>query len=110
MGGEAVASRRGDALGRPGGVREDFDLGAADGLEGGEAVLDLAGQRGVLGERGEDEGDADAMTRGDARNARAGSVGVGCDGDGFDEAEVDDIEDKLGLVAVAQGGEYVGLR
>jgi hypothetical protein len=109
VGGEALAAFGRDALGRPDGMRENVDFGSADGLEGGEAVLDLRGQRGVFRRGGEDEGDADAMARRDTGDAGAGGVGVGCDGDGFDEAEIDDVEGDLRLVAVAEGGEDGGL-
>ena len=39
----------------------------------------------------------------------AGGVGVGRDGDGADEAEVDDVAGEFGVVAVAEGGEDFGL-
>ena len=38
----------------------------------------------------------------------AGGFGVGRDGDGADEAEVDDVAGEDGVVAVAEGGEDVG--
>ena len=40
----------------------------------------------------------------------AGGFGVGGDGDGADEAEVDDVAGEDGVVTVAEGGEDVGLR
>ena len=57
---------------------------------------------------GEGEGDGDAVARRDAGDSGAGGVGVGRDGDGVDQAEVDDVEGDVGVVAVAQGGEDVG--
>lgn len=85
------------------------DFGAADGLERGEAIFDLGGELGcdvgVVGVLvfGEGERDVDAVAGWDSGDAGAGGVGVGCDGDGVDEAEVDDVARDFGVVAVAQG-------
>jgi hypothetical protein len=107
---EARAAFRADAAGIPGRLAEEGDVGAADGVEGGEAVLDLGDERGVFGRDylGEDEGDRDAMAGWDAGNACAGGVGIGGYGDGVDEAEVDDVEGVSGVVAVAEGRKDEG--
>jgi hypothetical protein len=83
-------------------------LGAADGLEGGEAIFDLGGELGcgvgvvrVFG-RGEGEPDVDAVAGWDSGDAGAGGLGVGRDGDVVDEAEVDDVAGDFGVVAVAE--------
>ncbi len=89
-------------------------MGAADGFEGGEAVLNLGDERSVLRIRnilrargrddlGEDKSYADAMAGWDSGNACAGGAGIGRDGDGVDEAEVDDVEGDTGVIAVAEG-------
>src|ERR1017187_10148530 len=111
---EARAAFGADAAGVPGGFAEDLNLGAADGLEGGQAVLNLGDERGVFGIRGVDdlgegEGDRDAVAGWDAGNAGAGGVGIGRDGDGVDEAEVDDVEGDRGVIAVAQRSADAGL-
>ena len=45
----SAAACGGDALGGPGGVVEEGDFGVEDGLEAGEAVVDLGGELGVGG-------------------------------------------------------------
>ena len=49
------------------------------------------------------------MFLGDAGDVCAGGFEVGGDGDGADEAEVDDVAGEDGVVAVAEGEEDVGL-
>src|ERR1035437_3169057 len=78
---EALAGFGGDAVGSPARLVDDFYVGAADGFEGGEAVLDLSYDLlfgGVAG-RSKGERDMDAVTRRNAGDASAGSVGVGRD-------------------------------
>ena len=77
-----------------------------DGLEAGEAVNDLGAEVGFcgFGGMGWDEIDVDDVFLRDAGYAGAGGFAVGGDGDGLDEAEVDDVEGKLGVVAVAKSG------
>jgi hypothetical protein len=108
--GEARAAFGGDAAGIPGGLAEQGDFRAGDGFEGGEAVLDLGGERGVFEvcDLGEGEGDVDSVARWDAGDSGSGGFGIGRDGDAVDEAEVDDVEWDLGVVAVAECGEDVG--
>ena len=48
------------------------------------------------------------MFLGDSGDSGAGGFGVGLDGEGADEAEVDDVAGEFGVVAVAEGGEDVG--
>ena len=103
---EGAAAEGGDADGRPGGLVEEVDLGAADGGEAGEAVEDLGAEvcldRVVLLGGGEGEGDAEAW--GDAGDAGAGGGGVFADGEGVEEAEVDNVAGQGRVVAVAEGG------
>ncbi len=82
-----------------------MDGGVGDGLEASEAVLDLGAGLGfgVVGGVGEGEGDGDAMFWGDAGDVGSGGVGVRGDGDGADEAEVDEVAGERGVVAVAKG-------
>lgn len=112
MMGKAGVARGRDAIGRPDGMVEQGDFSAVDGLERGEAVLNLGDEGGGVGfgvsEPERSEGNADALARRNAGDARAGSVGVGHDGDAVDEAEVDDVEGASWVVAVAQRGEDVG--
>ena len=107
---EARAAFGSDAAGIPGRFAKDFHVGVADGLEGGEAVLNLRDERRVFwrDDLGKDEGDMDAVAGRDSGDTGAGGVGVGRDGDGVNEAEVDDIERDFGVVAVAQCGEDGG--
>ena len=87
---------------------------ADDGFEGGEAVLKIWAGSGESSEGraiwARVERDVDAMAgagpRGFAQSP--GASGSGRDGDAADEAEVDDVEWNLGIVAVAEGGEDVG--
>ena len=110
-----------DAVRRPRGLPDEGDFGAADGLEGGEAVLNLGDELsggwcvGVL-RRGEGERDVDAVAGRDSGDTGAGGFRVGRNGYGVDEAEVDDVAGEFGVVAVAEGfadsgfGEHVLLR
>ncbi len=83
---EEAAAGGSDALRGPDGVLEEDDFGVEDGLEAGEAVLDLGGELGVggfvLGGWGEGDGDAEFL--GDAGDGGSGGFGVGGQGDGFD--------------------------
>src|ERR1035441_3365948 len=101
-----------DAIGRPDGMVEQGNLSAVDGLERGEAVLNLGDEGSGVGfgvsEPDRSEGDVDALARRNAGDSRAGGVGVGRDGDAVDEAEVDDVERAPWVVAVAQRGDDVG--
>ena len=63
---------------------------------------------GGFGGVGGDEGDCDEVFLGDSGDSGAGGFGVRLDGDGLDEAEVDDVAGDLGVVAVAEGLEDVG--
>ena len=89
---------------------EDGDGGLADGFEAGEAVGDLGAELGfgVFGGVGEGEGEGDAVFLGDSGDVGAGGFGVRLDGEGADEAEVDDVAGEFGVVAVAEGLEDVG--
>jgi hypothetical protein len=51
----------------------------------------------------------DAVFLGDAGDVGAGGFEVWCDGDGTDEAEIDDVAGEDRVVAVSEGGEDVGL-
>jgi len=90
----------------PGGRGEDRYGGLGDGLEAGEAVDDLGAEVGFCCFRwmGWDQADVDAMFLRDAGDASAGGIEIRRDGDALDEAEVDDVEGKLGVVAVAKSG------
>src|ERR1039458_1963141 len=79
---EARAAFGADAAGVPGGFAEDLNLGAADGLEGGQAVLNLGDERGVFGIRGvgdlgEGEGDRDGWRGGTPGMPAPGASGSG---------------------------------
>lgn len=90
---------------------QEGDGGAADGFEAGEAVGYLCAELGGGGFFGLGGGDGDfddAFLR-DAWDACAGGFGVGGDGDGVDEAEVDDVAGEYGVVTVAEGVKDVGL-
>lgn len=50
-----------------------------------------------------------AVSRRDARNVGAGGFEVRGDGNGVDEAEVDDVAGDRGIVAVPERCEDVGL-
>ena len=78
---EASASFGRDASGVPSGLADKGDFGAANGFEGGEAVLNLRDKWSVLGvdDGGECERDGDAVLSRDAWNASAGRVGIGRD-------------------------------
>ena len=108
---EDAAASRGDLLWCPGGSGEDGDGGVADGFEAGEAVGDLGAELGlgVFGGVGEGEGEGDAVFLGDSGDVGAGGFEVRLDGEGADEAEVDDVAGEFGVVAVAEGLEDVGL-
>ena len=85
--------------------------GVADGLEAGEAIDDLGLELGVCGfvGLGWGEVDLDFVFLGDAGDVCAGSFAVGCDGDGADEAQVDDVAGENRVVTVAESEEDVGL-
>jgi hypothetical protein len=106
---EDAAAGGGDVFGCPGGRGEDRYCGLGDGFETGEAVRYLGAEVsfGGFGGVGGDEVDVNAVFLRDAGDAGAGSVGVGCDGDALDEAEIDDVEGELGVIAVAEGGADV---
>src|ERR1035437_2297510 len=101
-----------DAIGRPGWMVEQGDFSAVDGLERGEAVLNLGDEGSGVGfgvsEPDRSEGNGHALARRNAGDSRAGGAGVGRDSDVKDEAEVDDVERASWVVAVAQRGEDVG--
>lgn len=102
---EDAAASGCDVLRSPGWSGEDGDGGLADGLETGEAVLELGGELGggFFGGAGEGEVDMDAVLLGDSGDSCAGGFGVGLDGDGADEAQVDYVAGDCWVVAVAQG-------
>src|ERR1700678_4356535 len=107
---EGLAACGRDVEWGPDGVVEESDYCAADGLEAGEAVDDLGfelGGGGFVG-LGWGQGDFDCVFLGNSGDVGARSFGVELDGDGADEAEVDDVAGEDGVVAVAQGGEDVG--
>ena len=108
---ESFAACWGDVEWRPDGGFEECDGGAAYGFEAGEAVCDLSDELGLgrfIG-LGGGEGDFDDVLLRDAGDVGAGGVEVAGDGDGVDEAEVDDVAGEDGIVAVAEGLEDVGL-
>lgn len=107
---EDFAAYRGDALRAPGRSGQDADGALAYCLETGETISDLSGDVGcgILGWVGEDEFDRDAGALGHTGDAGAGCIGVGRDGDGEDEAEVDDVARQIGIVAVAEGVSKLG--
>ena len=76
--GEQRAARGRDAARRPGGPGEESDFGAADGLEGGEAVFDERVEEGFDGEMAGDlasSGAADAVA--DDEGRAIGQCGAG---------------------------------
>ena len=83
----------------------------AYGFEAGEAVFDLGVQLRVGGLvfAGGGQGDLDFMALGDAGDSGAGSFRIRGDGDGADEAEVDDVAWEDRVIAVAEDCEDVGL-
>jgi hypothetical protein len=107
---EDATAGGGDVLRRPDGRGEDGYGGLGDGLEAGQAVDDLGAEVGLggFGGVGGDEVDVDAVFLWDAGDAGAGGFVVGSDGDVLDEAQVDDVEGELGVVAVAESGADVG--
>src|SRR5215469_6663508 len=106
---EYAAADGGDLEWAPGGFGDEEDLGVAGFFEAGEAVLDLRGELGgcLFGGVGEGQFDLDTMFLWDARDTGAWSVGVGGDGDGADEAQVDDVAGERGVEAVAQSVQNV---
>jgi hypothetical protein len=106
---EDAATGRGYVLRCPDGLGEDDDAGLGDGFEACEAVDDLGAEVSFcgFGGVGEDEVDVDDVFSRDAGDAGAGGFAVWGDRDALDEAEVDDVEGKLGVVAVAEGGADV---
>ena len=76
---EGFAAFGGDVAGGPGGVFEEGDVGVADGLEAGEAVLDLGVELGCrrLRRIGEGEGDGDAVFWGTPGILAPGASGSG---------------------------------
>ena len=103
---EGAAAKRGDVDGGPGGLVEEVDLGAADGWNAGEAVEDLGAEVGFDGVvlLGGGEGYGDAVARGYAGDAAARGCWVFEDGEGAEEAEVDNVAGEGGVVAVAESG------
>lgn len=101
----------GDARGGPAGLVEEVDGGVTDGLEAGEAVGDLGAEvgNGGFGWVGGDEVDVDDGFCGDAGDVGAGGFEVGGDGGAEDEAEVDDVAGEVGVVAVAECLEELGV-
>ena len=108
---EGLAACGGDVLWGPGGRGLDGDVGLTDGFEASEAVGDLSDELGFGGFSGVGwgQGDGDDVLLGDAGDSGAGGFVVGLDGDGLDQTEVDYVAADFGVVAVAQGGEDVGL-
>ena len=108
---EDLAAGGGDAEGRPCGLVEESDGGAAYGFEAGEAVGYLGAEVGFSGFvcLCGNEFDVDAVFLRDAGDVGAGGFEVRGDGDGADEAEVDDVAGEDGVVAVAECEEDVGL-
>ncbi len=108
---KGAAAGCGDARGGPAGLVEEVDGGVTDGLEAGEAVGDLGAQvgNGGFGWVGGDEVDVDDGFCGDAGDVGAGGFEVGGDGGAEDEAEVDDVAGEVGVVAVAEGLEELGV-
>ena len=110
--GEACAAFGADAAGVPGGLAEQSDFGAADGFEGGEAVLDLGDERsGVFGVEELAECERRCETR--WRGGTPGMPAPGASGSGAMEMEWTRPRSTMlrgmpGVVAVAQGGEDVG--
>ena len=104
---EDATAGGGDLLRGPRSAVDEGDGGLADGFEAGEAVGDLGVELcfGVVRGAGQGEGDGDAMFLGDAGDVGAGGVEVGGDGEGAEEAEVDDVAGDDGVVAVAEGAE-----
>ena len=90
---------------RPFGFPDEIDFDFADVGYAGEAVIDLLEDEATGGAllRGEGHGDLDPLARPGGRG-----VGVRAGLDFVDEAEVDEVELDLGVVAIAQGGEDVG--
>lgn len=108
---KGLAAGGSDVEGGPDGRVEEGDSGAADSFETSEAVGDLCaelGDGGFFGLGGSDGDFYDVFLR-DAWDGCAGSFDVGGDGDGVDEAEVDDVAGQDGVVAVAESLEDVGL-
>src|SRR5437868_12263591 len=106
---EDSAAGGGDAEGRPCGFVENSDLGAAYRLEAGESVGDLGAELGFGGFAllGGGEFDLDLVFFGDAGDVGAGGFEVRRDGDGVDEAEVDDVAGEDGVIAIAEREENI---
>lgn len=108
---EGLAAGGSDVERAPEGLVEEGDGGVADGFEAGQAVGDLCAELGgcsFFGLAGSDGDFYDVFLR-DAWDGCAGGFGVGGDGDGADEAEVNDVAGQDGVVAVAEGLEDVGV-
>ena len=107
MFGKPDSTFRRDALRRPCRLRMNIHFGPADGLECGEAILDECRERGIFGgiRIRQDDRNGDAMARRDTGYARTGSFRIRRDGDRLNQAKVDDVEQNLGLITVAEGGE-----
>src|ERR1700733_1532271 len=107
---EDAAAGGGDVFGRPGGRGEDRYCGLGDGFETGEAVRNLGAEVGLggFGGGGGDKVDLDDVFLRDAGDVGAGGFEAAGNGEALDEAEVDDVEGELGVIAVAEGGADVG--
>jgi hypothetical protein len=99
-----------DALRRPCGLLEQSNGSVAYGLETGKAIDNLGLELRVSGlvTAGGSESDLDFVSLGDARDIGAGSFVVRGNGDGTDQAEIDDVAGKDGIVAVAESEKDVG--
>ena len=108
---ENFAAGWGDVAGRPSGSAENVDCGVADGFDTSEPVGNLGAELRLcrFGWTGENQVDVDAVLLRDAGNTCAGSVFVLGEGDGADEAKIDDVAGEFGIVAVAESGEDLGL-
>ena len=108
---EGFAAGGGDVEWGPVRRVEESHVGAADGFEASQAVCDLCAELcvgGFVGLVGVSDDFDDVFLR-YAGDVGAGGFGVWGDGDGADEAEVDDVAGEDGVVAVAEGLEDVGL-
>ena len=95
--------------GGPGGGVGDEDVDAGELGEAGEAVVDQGAELGVYRRITRQEGDSGGEARGDSGDAGSRGFGVRGEGDGGDQAKVDEVEGDFGVEAVAEGLEEVGL-
>ena len=99
-----------DALRRPCGLLEQSNGSVAYGLETGKAIDNLGLELRVSGlvTAGWSESDLDFVSLGDAGDIGPGSFVVRGNGDGTDQAEIDDVAGKDGIVAVSESEKDVG--